>query len=290
MILPMSAAASEEPTHSTRQNGNNDLPVVVGVEPENNDLEVPLNTMIVVVFNNDMSSLETKDAFSIEPKITGDFTWHGPRTLIFKPDKKLEEKKDYTISISTNAKNYNGTSLANDYSWSFSTEKGPENEEAFGWEFWEPIVTVLTIIGTAAVALVGVLSLRKKRSLLSRYIGKLDTIYKKNKWDPDQCSKKLNALKESLKLKVSQGKVEEYHFIILDKRIDEYLEEVKMFKSSSKPKIVKIFDKDDDKEKQERGPYQPSEPPEPKPAPKAEPKIEPIPPRSKPRIIADDDE
>jgi hypothetical protein len=247
IIIPISPASAANTRQST--------PQVVGAEPYNNAVNVPVNTMIVVVFNDDMQESVTENAFSIEPAAAGDFIWLGTTTLIFKPDLHFNEETKYTITISTSAKNFDDENLNANVSWSFKTGKnlgngnsnsGNDNSEEDWWKTWEPILTVLTIVGTLLIALFGIYSLRKKRGLLSRYIEKLDNTYKKYKWDPDTCIKKLIALKHSLKAKVSQGTVEEYHYIILDKRIDDYLEEVRMFKTSSKPKIVKILDKDKD--------------------------------------------
>ena len=308
LFFTFSAAANaESETMSTRQTSDTTAPTILDHSPKGTD--EPINTEISITFSEPMNKSEAEEAFSITPIALGTFRWNG-NSLIFKPNDPLNSETQYFIRISTKAKDINGNPIVQEYTWSFKTkqeEKDKGNGGSSWWDQWEPVVTVLTIVGTALVALVGVWGLRKKRSQLSRYIEKLDITYNKYRHDPRLCERKLLNLKDSLKKKVKQGEIEEYHYIILDKKIDDYRDEVKSKKTSGKPKIVKIMDREeepDDEEPEEE--YEPDdEEPEEEPEPakptkgpyksKDEPKelsidegdFKPKPP--KPRIIADDD-
>ena len=164
-------------TGGTRQTSDTTAPTILDHSPKGTD--IPLDTEISITFSEPMNKSETEEAFSITPIAEGTFSW-DQNMLIFKlkPDETLESGTIYSIRITTKAKDLNGNSIsvgAQGYQWSFSTmkkEKSEDNRGTSWWDQWEPVVTVLTIVGTALVALVGVWSLRKKRSQLSRYIEK----------------------------------------------------------------------------------------------------------------------
>jgi hypothetical protein len=218
-----------------------DGPTVVWKSPEGN--KVALDTNIIITFSERMLQDDTEQAFDITPETQGSFGWND-KNLTFTPSAPLIENQPYIVSISTNAKNLNGEGLKTKEIWSFTTEdkkegsgKGSDNG-LFNWEFWEPIVTGLTVIGTAIFALVGIWSLRRKRGKLRNHITRLDEIYEKYRKDPYVCEHKLNQLKESLKIKFKSGEMEENHYLIMDKKIDDYLSNVRYRKTLTKPKII----------------------------------------------------
>ena len=216
---------------------------VAGVEVVFKDPDgerVSVNRKIVIVFSEEMSEVPTTNACSISPKVNGEFELKY-NTLIFTPKDSLKHDTKYTITVSTTAQDVEGNNLTVKQSWWFTTEKS-ETDDLFSWNNLEPIITGVTIAATGMVGVFGIYQLRKRRSLLRKYIERLDDVYTKYKHDPQLCEKKLLQLKDSLKAKVKSGEVEEYNYIILDKKIDDYRDEVRPKHGSSKPKIVKIFD------------------------------------------------
>jgi hypothetical protein len=242
LVLPITAPERVGGINNTRQNG---APKIDFMSPIGSD--IPINAKIEVIFSERMQQTETEQAFTIIPETEGFFTWlKNNLTFTPDPDIQLIFNTHYQVIISTAAKNLAGENLDREYHWNFTTVKDEKNEgkedNNLGWDVLEPIVTGATIIATAIVAMIGFYKLRKKRSQLRKYIDKLDKTYNKYKYDPRLCERNLRSLKESLKVKVKRGEVEEYHYIILDKKIDDYLEEFKTKKTSSKPRIVKIID------------------------------------------------
>ncbi|UCE37748.1 MAG: Ig-like domain-containing protein [Thermoplasmata archaeon] len=190
-------------------------------------IEVPIDTTITVTFNERMKESATKDAFSIEPSVGGQLSWDG-NDLIFDPDSPLSYKTIYTITISTDAKDFVGNNLEKEHNWSFTTEKeseeAPEKEgEGSFWETWEPIITGGTVLASIIVFLIGFLSIRKKRSKLRRYMERIEDTFNEYKEDPKTCEEELILLRDDIKKDVHRGKIEENHFLILDKKIDDYI-------------------------------------------------------------------
>ncbi len=78
------------------------------------------NTAIEIIFSHaDISGFE--EAFSISPKVAGSFQQYG-RTMAFIPDAPLDPATLYTVTIDKGVTGPNGTSLAKDYRFSFSTD------------------------------------------------------------------------------------------------------------------------------------------------------------------------
>ncbi len=223
---------------------NNNQPSIIFFSPTGD--EKPIDVIIEVTFSEKMNQGVTEDAFSLIPeggsKVEGKFGW-DLENLTFTPNNPLNYGTKYTVTITANAENLAGIKLISQHKWSFTTVEKKKNDNKKDdsqdwWKTWEPIVTVLTIIGTAVAALVGYWSLRKKRSKLREYIGKLDDVYNEHRKDPYVCEHKLNQLKEALKIKFRRGEMEENHYLILDKKIDDYLAQVRFRKTLTKPSIV----------------------------------------------------
>lgn len=233
LILPYSTVAAQDSKN----------PTVVFNSPKGENVKVDI--VIEVTFSKRMQQLKTEQAFSVQPTVTGSFGWND-RNLTFNPDSALDPSTTYFVTISNETVDLDGNHLVS-FGWQFKTESGEKDKgstEGDWWKTWEPIVTVLTIVGTAVVALVGYWSLRKKRSKLRTYIGKLDDVYNEHRKDPYLCEHKLSQLKEALKIKFRRGEMEENHYLILDKKIDDYLGDVRFRKTLSKPAIVKNVEKE----------------------------------------------
>ena len=99
-------------------------PTVTLTNPLNNATNVALNTNVVTTFSEAMDSLTlTTTTFILKQGITpvvGTLA-HTATTATFKPTANLLSGVTYTATITTGAKNIAGTSLANSYTWNFST-------------------------------------------------------------------------------------------------------------------------------------------------------------------------
>jgi hypothetical protein len=203
-------------------------PTVYDEQPRG--IDVPIDRSIKVTFSESMSMESTKNAFSIEPFVSGEFSWNTERTeLTFVPDSPLSYDTKNKVTISTEAKDLVGNNMEYDHVWEFTTVKASEKDvgEESLWDVWEPIITGLTILVSLFVAIFGFVQIRKKRGKLRRYLEEIEEIYSENKSDPKTCEKELISLREEIKSEVTKGKVEEGHFLILDKKIDDHLKEIK---------------------------------------------------------------
>ena len=84
---------------------------------------------IVVTFSEPMTALQAvpKDdgsgPLTITPSVKGKYRWLGTSTLEFIPEKQLPFATDFTVKIPAGTKAVSGKSLAQDYSWTFSTPR-----------------------------------------------------------------------------------------------------------------------------------------------------------------------
>ncbi|MFO7618280.1 MAG: ABC transporter substrate-binding protein [Thermoplasmata archaeon] len=96
-------------------------PYVVSVSPTNGAWDVPMNTTVSVTFSEPMGHASAEAAFSINPTVSGYFTWDG-NTMNFHPNTNLAPTTEYFLSVNGDAKDVAGNNLAY-YSWSFITEQ-----------------------------------------------------------------------------------------------------------------------------------------------------------------------
>ncbi|UCH89525.1 MAG: Ig-like domain-containing protein, partial [Thermoplasmata archaeon] len=199
-------------------------------------------TIIEVQFTQPMDKdLDPLTYFSISPKIGVIAKWEG-EALTFTPVEPLEYSTVYNITINTSAVSEAGLHLENDFRWSFKTEDKPEGKgdvTESTWDKIEPIVTAVTILASAIAFLIGFISIRRKRGKLRKYLDKIDETYNDYKNNPKVCEKELRELRESIKADVKKGEIEENHFLILDKKIDDYIEDVKSAKEEPKKPVGK---------------------------------------------------
>lgn len=133
-------------------------------------------------------------------------------------------------------------------------EEGAASNEKFDWNTWEPIITAVTILASVLAFFIGFISIRRKRSKLRKHMDNIDETFNSYKKNVQVCSKQLVDLRESIKAEVRDGKIEESHFLILDKKIGDYLveieseEDAKLERTIEKKKIDKEPQKDDVKE------------------------------------------
>jgi len=107
------------------------LPDVISVDPVPEERDVPLNQDFRITFNQAMDPLQTQQAFSLttddgEP-VPGHFNWEENRTvLIFQPSVFLDYDQRYSLSISQDAQNPQGTPLTSELFFSFNTIRRPQ--------------------------------------------------------------------------------------------------------------------------------------------------------------------
>lgn len=101
-------------------------PTVISTNPMNLDIDVPLNKVIRADFSEEMnSSTITTSTFTLKQGtnlISGLVNYSGV-TATLTPSSNLLSNTTYTATITTGAENLSGTSLANDYVWTFTTEE-----------------------------------------------------------------------------------------------------------------------------------------------------------------------
>jgi len=94
------------------------------ISPTKDAENVPLDTKIAVTFSEEMDEFSVKNAFSIKPSVIGEKRYQD-KIFEFEPDQSFEYETEYTITISTVAKDTVGNSLTEAYSWEFTTEDLP---------------------------------------------------------------------------------------------------------------------------------------------------------------------
>ncbi len=108
----------------TFSTGTTLTPTVIATSPVTNATNVVLNKIVTATFSMAMNPLTiNSSSFTLKQGntiITGVVTYSGT-TASFTPSVALQTNTVYTATISTGAKNLAGTSLANDYAWSFTT-------------------------------------------------------------------------------------------------------------------------------------------------------------------------
>ncbi len=93
---------------------------ILDVNPVNGAV-APYSSRIQIVFDQPMDQRSVERHFSIEPTITGAFTWRST-TMIFTPDFPLTPSQQYNITVNPGAKSTTGRELNEAYQWSFVTQ------------------------------------------------------------------------------------------------------------------------------------------------------------------------
>jgi hypothetical protein len=105
--------------------GSNDapdttLPTITAVYPLANATVVS-SSVIRVGYSEAMNQTSAEGAFSINPSVTGSFSWRG-NVMTFSPDTHLDEATVYVITVGTGAKDLAGNPLPSVYTWSWRTD------------------------------------------------------------------------------------------------------------------------------------------------------------------------
>lgn len=121
--LGTSLAENYEWTFTT---GTNLLPIVISTNPQDNEVNVPLNQTITATFNQAMNgttiNISTFTLFQNVNQIDGVVTYNGT-VASFNPVDDLLPNVTYTATITTGATSALGDQMANQYQWTFTTLK-----------------------------------------------------------------------------------------------------------------------------------------------------------------------
>lgn len=96
-------------------------PTVIDKSPIGDN--VPVDTKIKITFSELMNSASIESAYSISPSVEGTISWNDA-TFIFTPNKDLEYNTQYSLSLSTDAKDLEDEYLEVEVEWQFRTVGG----------------------------------------------------------------------------------------------------------------------------------------------------------------------
>jgi N-acetylmuramoyl-L-alanine amidase/Fe-S cluster assembly iron-binding protein IscA len=96
-----------------------DYPLVSKTSPAQND-SITIFDKFDIYFNQEMIREEVEQAFTIDPPVTGAFSWANDQHFTFTPD-SLSINTFYTITISTGARNTFSVGLENNFQLHFKT-------------------------------------------------------------------------------------------------------------------------------------------------------------------------
>ncbi|MFN4764033.1 InlB B-repeat-containing protein [Gillisia sp. Q332] len=98
-------------------------PIVLSTVPEDGDINVPLDQVITVTFNEEVDP-ETinEQTFTVDgsSSVVGTVTYSG-MTASFTPSANLEPNTTYTAIVTTSIKDFLGNALQQNYVWTFTT-------------------------------------------------------------------------------------------------------------------------------------------------------------------------
>ena len=118
------------------------------------------------------------------------------------------------------------------------TMKGPSEVTAYyahALTWWEILLrpdvlqAILAILGMAlTVGLLGTAWFRtqRRKDIIKTWLNEIDDVYAKFKQDPQKCAQELTKLRNTILRGVTDGKITQESYNIMDERIDRYLEEL----------------------------------------------------------------
>ena len=128
-------------------------PEVISATPTDGSVEAPLNTEIVVEFSEPMDTDSVGSALSISPYAEKSFDWSSDNTVltieILAP---LDHETRYSITIGTGAEDTVGKSMESEYSFGFTTVKGPDTED--GKDGSKSSVLMLTLLSVIIIIII----------------------------------------------------------------------------------------------------------------------------------------
>ncbi len=95
-------------------------PVLLSHTPRTGE-EVPLDTAIVLRFDQPMDRQSIEAALRIAPEVEGELAWLDGSTVVFRPKKGLASGTRYRVSLAPEARSVEGIPLTTELSFAFST-------------------------------------------------------------------------------------------------------------------------------------------------------------------------
>jgi|GEM_PF-584786 len=116
------AVSASSGTYAATYAADTTPPQINGIAPASGATAVPVTTPITVTFSEVMQQAASQASFAISPGVAGSFSWNGAgTTMTFTPSVVLAGNTQYTVNVSTNAKDLAGNAIAATTSWSFTT-------------------------------------------------------------------------------------------------------------------------------------------------------------------------
>jgi hypothetical protein len=85
-------------------------PIILSEHPKDGSVNISPFSPIKVTFNESMNKISTEAAFSISPELKGLIHWQN-NSIIFEPSNHMLKSTEYTVTISTAAKDTSGNNL-----------------------------------------------------------------------------------------------------------------------------------------------------------------------------------
>jgi len=104
-------------------------------------------------------------------------------------------------------------------------------ENLFRPEILQVILGFVGIVLTIAFVVPAWVRTRRKRGVIKAFLNEIDEVYTRFKTDPRKCEEALYRLRNTILEGLTDGKISEESYDILDKRIDKYMEELHKQKS-----------------------------------------------------------
>lgn len=96
-----------------------DAPGVKSTSPSGSGVLVDSN--IVVEFNQPMDRQSVEESFSVDPSVSGMYSWDGDSKLVFDPENVLTKNSRYSVRISKDAKASDGSNIEEEIGFEFVT-------------------------------------------------------------------------------------------------------------------------------------------------------------------------
>jgi hypothetical protein len=133
-LLLLVTACGDDSDDSTKPENTSQSPVMSQF-PSGQATDVETDAVVSAMFSEDMDSLTINNntfTLSYNPLVSGTAAYDkSTRTATFTPDSLQANGTTYTATLTTGITNSEGTPLAEDYSWSFTTKYIPGQGPVF---------------------------------------------------------------------------------------------------------------------------------------------------------------
>ena len=133
----------------------------MSTNPTDKQMDVDKGTKVTITFSKAMDKTATMNAVSISPGTITNKTWSADTSLILTVD--LGDGQEYTVTISTGAKDAAGTNLASGYTFTFTTRGGGTGDKILGLDVTTFSLLIVIIIVVIVVAIVAALIMMRKK-------------------------------------------------------------------------------------------------------------------------------